>query len=57
MFGLSFVFKEDSTFYPGLKNKGILKHSLHVQLTSERKMINALTWVVNGGLNQSNTLG
>lgn len=53
----SFVFKEGCTFYLGLKKKGILKHSLHVQLTSERTIINALTWVVNGGLDQSNTLG
>lgn len=38
------------------KKKGILKHSLHVQFMSEGKRINVLTWVVNGGLNESNTL-
>lgn len=56
MFGLSFVFKESCTFYLG-HNKSILKYTLHVQLKSERKMLNALARVVNGRLNQSNTLG
>lgn len=39
------------------KKKSILKHSLHVQLISERKRINVLTWFVNGGFHESNTLG
>lgn len=39
------------------KKKSILKHSLKPQLISERKRINVLTWIVNGGLHESNTLG
>lgn len=39
----SFVFIRDYNFYPGLKTENILKHSLHVQLTLEREMINVIT--------------